>query len=305
MDFSSPSLEATRQRLVARFGTFVDSWWKELPDLLAALSHRWSLALEEPVGRGNTSLVIRCVRRDGTPAILKLVPDRQIAHTEGHALLAWQRSGRAPSVYEADFEAGALLMEAIPGETSLEEASPQGFLGEVTRLIQELHDCSPNIRAADFESLESRVDFMFRRTAERLAGMEGATGAVTSRDLEASHRLAHRLAAEPPRSVLLHGDLHAGNILMGGSSRGLVAIDPRPCFGDAAWDAIDYVFWPDGTPAEWLNRRDQLAQSLDCDRDRLLDWCRSVATVIAVGKLARGGTADDVAPLLQFSRTTG
>jgi streptomycin 6-kinase len=208
-------------------------------------------------------------------------------------------------VYEADFEAGALLMEAIPGETSLEEASPQRFLGEVTRLIRELHDCSTSIRTADFESLGSRIDFMFLRTTERLAGMEGSPGGITCRDLEADRRLAHRLAAEPPRSVLLHGDLHAGNILMGGSGRGLVAIDPRPCFGDTAWDAVDFVFWPDGTPTQLSDRLDQLAQSLECDRDRLLDWCRAVATVIAVGKLAKGGTADDVAPLLQLSRSTG
>ena len=305
MDFSSPSLQATRRRLVVRFGTLIDRWWEELPELLAALSRRWSLTLDQPVGRGNTSLVIRCSRGDDTPGILKLVPDLEIARAEVQALLAWRPSARVPSVYEADFAAGALLMEAIPGEMSLEDASPRSFLGEVTRLIQELHECSPGMRAADYDSLERRVDFMFRRSAERLARMDGAAGAIESGDFETGHRLAHSLAANAPRAVLLHGDLHAGNILMAGSSRGLVAIDPRPCFGDPAWDAIDFVFWPRGTPIEWLERNDRLAQSLGCDRDRLLDWCRSVAPVIAVGKLAGGAAADEVAQLLQFSRTTG
>jgi streptomycin 6-kinase len=41
--------------------------------------------------------------------------------------------------------------------------------------------------------------------------------------------------------VLLHGDLHLGNVLDGGPSRGLVAIDPKACLGDPCFDAVDYV----------------------------------------------------------------
>ena len=37
--------------------------------------------------------------------------------------------------------------------------------------------------------------------------------------------------------------IHPGNVLVGGLARGLVAIDPRPCVGEAEFDAVDWVCW--------------------------------------------------------------
>jgi hypothetical protein len=48
-------------------------------------------------------------------------------------------------------------------------------------------------------------------------------------------------------TVLLHGDLHLGNALDGGPSRGLIAIDPKACVGDPCFDAVwkrDGRAWP-------------------------------------------------------------
>lgn len=297
-------LEATRLRLVKRFGNLLDQWWIGLPATLSSLTERWSLELKDPVGRGNTSLVIRCNRGDGTPAVLKLVPDHRIAATEGHALLAWRASRRVPRVFELDIDAGALLMEAVPGETTLEDGASPDFLQDVTNLIRDLHESAAPESGHDFDSLNMRVDFMFRRCAERLAGTANAAQVISPAAIESSHRLAAALALNPPKSVLLHGDLHAGNILNGGSRRGLVAIDPRPCVGDAVFDAIDYVFWPEASPSQWLCRRDQLAKLLGCDETRLWDWCRSVCTVFAVGKVARGGTRDDIASLMKIAQSS-
>jgi streptomycin 6-kinase len=42
---------------------------------------------------------------------------------------------------------------------------------------------------------------------------------------------------------VLHGDLTPSNILDGGAERGLVAMDPAPCLGDAAFDAVDLILW--------------------------------------------------------------
>jgi len=53
VDFSSPALEATRGRLLARFGVRVDPWWERLPGAIADLAARWELAVGEAVGRGS------------------------------------------------------------------------------------------------------------------------------------------------------------------------------------------------------------------------------------------------------------
>jgi len=64
--------------------------------------------------------------------------------------------------------------------------------------------------------------------------------------------LARELAATQPRTVLLHGDFHPGNVLAAAREPWL-AIDPKPLVGDPAYDL-----------AQWLgNRCEQAERSPD------------------------------------------
>lgn len=68
--------------------------------------------------------------------------------------------------------------------------------------------------------------------------------------------------------MLLHGDLHLGNVLDGGPARGLVAIDPRACVGDPCFDAVDYAL--DGAGHDGVgNRCAALAPVAGLDPGRL------------------------------------
>jgi len=60
-------------------------------------------------------------------------------------------------------------------------------------------------------------------------------------DVERGLSRCQALVASQTTRVLLHGDLHLGNVLDGGGSGGLVAIDPRACAGDPCFDAVDYL----------------------------------------------------------------
>jgi streptomycin 6-kinase len=53
------------------------------------------------------------------------------------------------------------------------------------------------------------------------------------------YELARTLAHAGP-TALVHGDLHFANILV--AEGRLVAIDPRPCWGDPAFDADTIPF---------------------------------------------------------------
>jgi streptomycin 6-kinase len=287
VDFGAPPADATRTRLVTRFGAGAESWWERLPGVVAALAERWTLDVGEPVGRGNTSLVVRCRRADGRGAMLKLTPDPDLAAAEASALAAWSASRRVPELWGTDAAAGALLLEAIPGETQVGRDVP---LADVAALIAELHaapapgdPASPPGRVAapgdpaapptDLVSphdgvaapgdpvsppdrvaapgepvpLGDRVEFVFGHWIARHA-RGGAIAAVPVARLERGRGLARALVAAAGPRVLLHGDLHPGNVLDGGA-RGLVAIDPRPCIGDPAFDAVDWVFWGADDPA--------------------------------------------------------
>jgi streptomycin 6-kinase len=302
VDFSSPVLDATRGRLLARFGTRVEPWWERLPEDIAELAKRWELVVGDAVGRGNTSLVVRCRRADGRAAVLKLTPDAQLGGAEASALRSWESSRRVPLVWGYDAPLGALLLEAIPSETPLSERRVGVTLDEVANLIGELHRSGTAVVADGVMSLAARVEFIFEHWVERHRRRgELVTRAVPVDRLRRGHELARGLTADARAPVLLHGDLHPGNVLDGGVARGLVAIDPRPCVGDAAFDAVDWVFWAVDDPGAWEPVSRDLALALSLDHERLWAWCTALAAMLAAAKAARGASAEQVAALLALS----
>jgi streptomycin 6-kinase len=278
------ALEDARRRLVARFGRgLIDDWWPGLPERLDRLAAGWALQIGEPVGRDTTSLVLWCTRRaDGARGVLKLSPDPALAQTETGALGAWAASGVVPAVWAFDPGAGALLLEAIGDGTSLARREQGADVEALASFRGGLHAAGAPL---GFPPLAERVEWMFaHRFARRMPYADA---------LERGGRAAVALAAEPAPAVLLHGDLHPGNVLDGGPERGLVVIDPRPCVGDAAFDAVDWVFHR-VDPGDWAPRARALAAAIRCDPDRLWRWCAAFAAMIA----GSGEVPDDVAAAL-------
>jgi len=63
------------------------------------------------------------------------------------------------------------------------------------------------------------------------------------------------------------------NLLDDGGERGLVAIDPAPCLGDPAFDAIDLVFWRADDAGTIATRAERLAPR----SERIPDDCSTGA----------------------------
>ncbi len=96
--------------------------------------------------------------------------------------------------------------------------------------------------------------------------------------------------------MLLHGDLHLGNVLAS-DRRGLVARSPIACVGERCFDAADYVL--EGTDlADMVGRRDALAAASGLDAERLDGWARVLAPLGA----ARAPQPERVATLLAYGR---
>jgi streptomycin 6-kinase len=299
VDSSPGVLEATRRRLTARFGAQrVEPWWERLPGALAELAVRWDIVVGDAVGRGNTSLVVRCRRADGGPAMLKLTPDTAIAGAEARALRSWAPSGRVPLVWGFDAAVGALLLEAMPDETPLSEARVEVGLRDIAGLIGALHDTGEPVIGDGVVSLADRVAFIFDHWVQRHGRNAAVTRVVPAARLERGHALARELAVNPGTGVLLHGDLHPGNVLDGGAGRGLVAIDPRACVGDPAFDAVDWVLWSTDDARLWKPRSRELAGALRADADSLWAWYTACAAILAASEVARGGPSSRVQALL-------
>jgi len=119
-------------------------------------------------------------------------------------------------------------------------------------------------------------------------------------DVERGWLRCQALLASETTRVLLHGDLHLGNVLDGGS-RGLVAIDPRACVGDPCFDAVDYLL--DGAGSDGVDARcAALAAASGLDAGRLLEWCRAIAAIVAIAYLGRPGRERAIPELLTLAR---
>jgi streptomycin 6-kinase len=290
-------LEKFGAHLVERCGPEVRGWLEEVPALATWLAGRWDLALGVVFAGGVSSVVLRCQWPDGTPAVLKLGPDRALLADQSEMLRVFALSGRVPAVLATDAGAGAMVMEEIrPGTEArdLPSVSLPRLWGE---LLTALHAVTPP--AGWPSDLRGRCDEAFDRIGRKLS--EPGVGARVDQAMWRRAILGYqRLLDTQTRSVLLHGDLHLGNALDAGPSRGLVAIDPKACVGDPCFDAVHYVVA--GAGHEGVEARCELAAAAcGLDGDRLYAWSRVVAPVKAIDHLTHNGPAAAIDELLALT----
>jgi streptomycin 6-kinase len=216
---------------------------------------------------------------DGKRAVLKISPDCARLAVEAAVLKVWQ-TVHAPAVMAHDYRLGALLIEAIEPGTPLVESSIYPAVETVAELLNSLHASAVDGHA--YPTVGQRVRYLFQASS-KLYGRHPELAAVIPPDLyERGCRLAIRLAQQEPSGVLLHGDLTPSNILDGGPARGLVAIDPAPCLGDAAFDAVDLILWQADNLATIEARTSSVASAAGLDEERLLGWCAAFAAMSAL-----------------------
>lgn len=277
-------VEEVSARLARRFGPEVAGWCAALPALAGELASRWGLRLGQAWPKGGTSIVLACESAGGELLALKLTPEPGIAIDEAAALQAWASSQHAVKLLDADQERGALLLErVIPGDRLADEHD-RWPLHEVAPLLQDLWQ--PPSQLPDkttLPGLRERADFIFDLTLQRLYRNPAVAERVSTELVERSRAIARALTEEEPVR-LLHGDLHPGNVLRGSGTRGLVAIDPRPCLGDPGFDAVDWLLADGGGEPAVHSRIHWLASRTDVlDPDRAWTWCQALAVVLAVG----------------------
>ncbi len=279
---------AARTRLLARHGADAEAWLDALPTRLSALAERWWVALDlaSPPFAGGTSVVARGWR-DGVPVMLKLAFDPRDAAVEAGALRAWG-AGPAPPVPRLladDTAAGALLLESIePGTPLIADPSPPP-VEACGALLRGLRAPAP---PAGTQPLSERVEWIFELWLARHAAEPAPRAAVPTGLLERGRAAARELADDRAAPVaLVHGDLHAGNVLDGGPVRGLVAIDPRPCVGDPAFDAADLVLHGVTSADRARERAAAVAARTGDDPDRVAGWCAALAALDAAALASR------------------
>jgi streptomycin 6-kinase len=196
--------DASRDRLLARFGTEVDSWFAALPQLVEQCCVRWHLELDTGLS-GSTSRVFTGRQHGERGVVLKLTPDLSIANQEALALSAWAGTPHAVDLLDADLTTGALLLEKIEPGTKLGDEPELPPVTEVAELLTGLRAAT-----SDYEdqlpTLAQRVEFLFSRIGSMLSDPR-VSALVAPPLVTRGKQLARELASNGPTG-LVHGDLH-------------------------------------------------------------------------------------------------
>jgi streptomycin 6-kinase len=289
-----------RRRLGRRFGPAVESWLDGLPPVLTGLAQRWQLEFESLVQRGTISVVIRCRAADRGPAVLKVSPERRRILAEAAALARW-KTVHVPAVLAVDESVGALLIEAIEPGTSLADSTAYPRLERLAALITSLH--AGGASDPSYRPVAEHIAYLYDSGRKNYERRPDLAALIPPELYERGRRLALRLAEDAPATVLLHGDLTPVNVLDGGEERGLVAIDPAPCLGDPAFDAIDLVLWQAENVETVTARAERLAPAIGAETERLFEWCAAFAAMTALEMAeASDKPRERVEPFLELAR---
>ncbi|WP_406457852.1 aminoglycoside phosphotransferase family protein [Streptomyces sp. NBC_00876] len=288
--FETP--EAFARSTIEREGERGAAWLAELPRIVEELLEHWECVPDGEVMHGGVGVIVPVRRSAGDTAVFKVsFPHPGNVH-EPDALAAWGGRG-AVLLHERDDERFAMLLERAQASTLAEIEDSEEIVTVAGRISHRLAIPAP----AGLPRLREQADAweeQVRKDAEEL------THPLSPYVVDAAVATIRELGRIQP-DTLIHGDLHAGNILR--ADRGpWLAVDPKGYAGDPAYDGGTLLKSRALTLLECDDLRIALHRALDVfteaaelDRDRTRRWAQFHAVQAAFWgrrhgfRIARGG----------------
>jgi streptomycin 6-kinase len=230
------------------------AWLERLPRLVDECAALWDLEVGEPLG-GHAAYVVSAALGDGTPVVLKLnFPEHESEHEA--AALEHYGPAAAPRVLAHDPARRTLLLERIEPGSALPDDEVEAVVPDILATIWR-----PPARDHPFRALHDEAE----RWAHAIPDAWERGGRPFARALVDEAVAALRaLGPTQPDQVVVHQDLHAGNVLRGARAPWLV-IDPKPLAGERAFDLVALAR---NRPDPAFLRRLALATGVDPERAR-------------------------------------
>ncbi|ATF49585.1 APH(6) family putative aminoglycoside O-phosphotransferase [Citrobacter werkmanii] len=248
---------------------------------------RWKLVPDgAPIVTHTSYLLPVTTIHGGKKAILKLTDDD--SERTGCQLMTWWNGKGAARVLA--HENGAILLERATGTQSLTDMSREDQDARACRIIcqtaRRLH-----VAADTSTPVLTPLEHWFgdlEPTAQRFGG-------IMLRCAQA----ANVLFSTAQDVVVLHGDLHHGNVLDFAES-GWLAIDPKGLLGERGFDYANIFTNPDLAdpgigiaidPSRFTQRVNIVSEAAGLKRERLLLWIAAWCGLSSAWFLQDGGTA--------------
>lgn len=247
------------------------AWLAALPDRVEELTARWALELGEPFEPGgNCSWVAPGTDREGRDVVLKVAWQHTEARHEPEGLAVLGGDG-AVEVYAFEHmgsDTTAMLLERCRPGTELRgrpEAEQHLVVTDLLRSVWAVDLPSGH----PFRPLSVMADDWVARAEARLAVEPRRLDAGLARDGLALFRELSRTGAT---EVLLHTDLHAGNVLSG-ERRPWLLIDPKPYIGDPHYDVLQHLLNCSASlHADPIGLLTEVANLAGLDPERVRQW---------------------------------
>jgi streptomycin 6-kinase len=270
--------------VVAFRGAAGEAWLRGLPATIEACAARWSLEVGPPFLPLYYNYVARADGADGARLVLKICFPDDEAPTEREAMRLFDGRGAARLI-EADAGRSALLLERLEPGTKLSElcdADDEGAISAAVNVMRSLSRPAPLVH--EFPSVADWGKGFARHRARH----EGTSGPLPARLFDEAETLFRELNDSADEPVLLHGDLHQGNIIAARRAPWL-AIDPKGIVGDAAYEVGALLRNPNDRILGWPNlprvmgrRIRQLSEELGFERERVRGWGLSQAILTSI-----------------------
>ena len=224
--------------------------------------HHWNLIPDgEPIVTPTSDLLP--ARRGAEPVMLKVA--REAEERRGGTLMAWWDGVGAARVLA--HEGDALLLERAQDGEPLVTMARSGRDDEASRILCAVAARLHTARDGPLPDTLVPLSRWFRELAPAAAQYGGI--------LNQANGAARDLLADQRDVVVLHGDLHHGNVL-GFGPRGWLAIDPKGLLGERGFDFANILCNPDGAvataPGRLTRQVDVVGAAAGLERGRLLRW---------------------------------
>lgn len=225
------SMERTEiEQIIERFGIgFYESVWSTIE----VCAEKWSLTSFHLISSNSNNLVFRCRSETFGSVVLKLhPPSSDEIRTEFHTLRQYN-GNRFCRAYDADFANGVLLEEYVhPGTPLRKESSLDQRLSVFCSLYHGLH-----VKPENANLFPSYMEWVTKIT-EYMSGRQD--GKALYLHMRKAREICSSVSTVYSQRMLLHGDLHHDNILLGPNGAYTI-IDPKGVIGDPVFDIPRFI----------------------------------------------------------------
>ncbi|MFG2988124.1 aminoglycoside phosphotransferase family protein [Streptomyces sp. NPDC048257] len=289
--------EAFARGTVEREGAAGAAWLAELPEIVEELLARWECVPDGEVTHGGVGIIVPVLRRATGSAVLKVsFPHPGNVH-EPDAFEAWGGRG-AVLLHERDDEHFAMLLERVRTATLEEVEDGDEVVAVAGRISRRLAVPAP----AGLPRLRDQADAWEEQLGRDAVEL---THAMPRSVVDAAVGTVRELGRTQP-DVLIHGDLHARNILRADREPWL-AVDPKGYVGDPAYDGGTLLksralslFEAEDLEKAVHRTLDIFVEAAELDRERVRRWAQLHAVQASFWGRRHGFSVARSGPLLDW-----